>query len=175
MGNSVMSLLNQNVLVLNQNYEPFSVCSARRAFILIFLGKAEMIEKYDGVKIRSVTLSFPLPSVVRLGRYIHVPHKKILLTRRNILIRDQHTCCYCGSKRGPMTVDHIIPKNMGGDDVWENLVCACEKCNNKKGDRTPSRAGMKLLKKPTRPNHITYIQHFIGVADQRWKPYLFME
>jgi len=170
-----MNMLNQNVLVLNQNYEPLSVCSARRAFILLYLGKAEMIEKCDGLKIRSILRSYPLPSVVRLERFIKSPRKKILLTRRNIIIRDGYTCAYCGSSRGPMTVDHIMPKNMGGSDSWENLICACDRCNNKKGDRTPKIASMKLLRKPKRPNHITYIQHFIGVTDDRWKPYLFME
>jgi 5-methylcytosine-specific restriction endonuclease McrA len=170
-----MNLLNHNVLVLNQNYEPLSVCTARRAFILLYLGKAEMIETHDGAKIRSVLKSYPLPSVVRLDRFIKAPRKRILLTRKNVLIRDGFTCCYCGATKGPMTVDHIIPKNMGGIDSWENLVCACEKCNNKKGDRSPVHAGMKLLRKPTRPNHITYIQRFIGVADDRWKRYLFME
>jgi 5-methylcytosine-specific restriction endonuclease McrA len=170
-----MSLLNQNVLVLNQNYEPLSVCSARRAFLLLFLDKAEMIETHDGAKIRSILKSFPLPSVVRLGRYIKAPRKRVILTRKNILIRDDYTCCYCGSKKGPMTVDHVVPKNKGGEDTWENLVCACDKCNNKKGDRAPKPAGLNLLRKPTRPNHITYIQRFIGITDDRWKPYLFME
>lgn len=141
----------------------------------MFMGKAEMIETCDGLKIRSVLKSYPLPSIVRLERFIQSPRKKIVLTRKNIIIRDGATCCYCGTTHGPMTVDHIIPKNVGGADSWENLVCACGKCNNKKGDRTPTRAGMKLLRKPIRPNHITYIQRFIGVSDDRWKPYLFME
>jgi 5-methylcytosine-specific restriction endonuclease McrA len=139
------------------------------------MGKAEMIETYDGLKIRTVMKSYPLPSVVRLERYVRSPQKKILLTRRNIIIRDGHTCAYCGLTKGPMTVDHIIPKNQGGSDTWENLVCACERCNNLKGDRTPKNAGMRLVRKPRRPNHITYIQRFIGVSDNRWKPYLFMD
>ena len=170
-----MSLLNQNVLVLNQNYEPLSICSARRAFLLIFLGKAETIETCDGIKLRSILKSYPLPSVVRIGRYIKAPRKKVVLTRKNVLIRDNYTCCYCGSSKGPMTVDHVIPKNKGGEDTWENLVCACDRCNNKKGDRPLATARMRLLRKPTRPTHITYIQRFIGVVDDRWKPYLFME
>ena len=169
------NLLSQNVLVLNQNYEPLSVCSARRAIILLFLGKAELIETYDGVKVRSLLKSYPLPSVVRLDRFVKAPRKRILLTRKNVLIRDGYVCCYCGLSRGPMTVDHIVPKNLGGTDSWENLVCACDKCNNKKSDKTPHQAGMNLLRKPTRPNHITYIQRFIGVTDSRWRPYLFME
>jgi 5-methylcytosine-specific restriction endonuclease McrA len=170
-----MSILNSNVLILNQNYEPLSVCSARRAFLLVYLGKAELIEKSDGYKIRSVAASYAVPSVVRLDRYVRSPRKKILLTRKNIIIRDNHTCCYCGANKGPMTVDHVIPKNMGGNDSWENLVCACDRCNNLKGDRTPAQASMGLLRRPTRPNHITYIQRFVGVRDERWKPYLFME
>ena len=170
-----MSILNNNVLVLNQNYEPMSICSARRAFLLMYLGKAEMIETQNGIKIRSVFKSYPLPSIVKIDRYIRAPRKNVVLTRKNILIRDGHTCCYCGSTKGPMTVDHIIPKNKKGVDSWENLVCACDKCNNKKGDRTLKAAGMKLLRKPIRPNHITYIQRFIGHVDDRWKPYLFME
>jgi 5-methylcytosine-specific restriction endonuclease McrA len=170
-----MNVLTRNVLVLNQNYEPLSVCSARRAFLLLYMGKAQMIETCDGYRIRSVLRSFPLPSVVRLDRYVKSPRKKILLTRKNIITRDGYTCCYCGSTRGPMTVDHVIPKHMGGTDSWENLVCACDRCNNEKGDRTPTQASMRLLRRPTRPNHITYIQRFIGVTDDRWKPYLFME
>ncbi len=170
-----MEMLNHNVLVLNQNYEPLSVCSARRAFVLLFMGKAEMIETYDGAKIHSVLKSYPLPSVVRLERFVKAPRKRILLTRKNVLIRDGYTCCYCGSTRGPMTVDHIVPKNLGGTDSWENLVCACDRCNNKKKNQTPAGAGMRLLRKPTRPNHITYIQRFIGITDTRWRPYLFME
>ena len=170
-----MSPLSKNVLVLNQSYEPMSVCSAKRAFVLLFMGKAEMIETYDGIRIRTVLRSYPLPSVVRLERYINAPRKKILLTRRNIIIRDGHTCTYCGATKGSMTVDHIIPKNQGGSDTWENLVCACARCNNIKGDQTPKKAGMNLKRKPRRPNHITYIQRFIGVSDNRWKPYLFME
>ena len=170
-----MKTLSKNVLVLNQNYEPLSVCSARRAFLLMFMGKAEMIEPCDGIKIRTVVRSYPLPSIVRLWQYVRSPQKKILLTRKNIVIRDGHTCAYCGTTRGNMTVDHVIPKTQGGSDSWENLVCACERCNNMKGDRTPAKAGMTLNVRPRRPNHITYIQRFVGVSDNRWKPYLFME
>ena len=73
-----------------------------------------------------------------------------------------------------MTVDHIVPRTLGGMDSWENLVCACITCNNKKGDRTPEQAGMKLIRQPRIPNRITFSQHFIGIADSRWRPYLFL-
>ncbi len=160
--------------MLNQNYEPLTVCSARRAFVLLFQGKAEMIETADGLKIHTISASYSLPSVVRLWQYKKVPFKRIMLTRKNILTRDGNCCQYCGTTKGPMTVDHIIPKTMGGKETWENLVCSCARCNNKKGNRTPEQSGMQLFKKPTRPTYITFIQRNYGVED-RWKPYLFVD
>ncbi len=168
-------ILRGNVLVLNGNYEPLSVCSVKRAVVMVFLGKAEVVERHDGDSVRSVSFAIPVPSVVRLGFYISVPQKRILLTRKNVIKRDGHRCQYCGEVRGPMTVDHVIPKMYGGKDVWENLICACLRCNNIKGDRTPDQAGLSLLRQPKRPNHVTFIQQFIGVSDHRWRPYLFLD
>lgn len=162
------------MLILNQNYEPLSVCNVKKAIVLLILGKAELIEKSDGKVLRSVSMSMPFPSVVRLSIYVRLPYKKIILSRKNILRRDSHRCQYCGRGDVPLTVDHIIPKARGGEDVWENLVTACIACNNRKGDRTPEEAMMPLLRKITRPNHVTFIRHFVGTVDERWKPYLFM-
>ncbi len=167
-------MLNRYVLVLNQNYEPFSVCTAKRAIVLVFLGKAEIVER-DSLEVHTVSRAYPLPSVVRLFVYVAIPRKKILLTRKNIIKRDGHCCQYCGQKRHPLTVDHVIPKNLGGSDSWENLVCACARCNNRKGQRTPDEAEMMLLRQPRRPNYLTFIRHFVGIADQRWRRYLFLE
>ncbi len=163
------------VLVLNQNYEPMSVCSVRRAVVLQLLGKAEVVETYDGQRVRAVSLSLPRPSVVRLSWYANVPYKRILLTRKNIIRRDGHICQYCGDSKGAMTVDHVIPKRLGGADSWENLVCACARCNNRKGDQPPEDVGLKLAHPPRRPNQVTFIQRFIGISDNRWKPYLFLD
>jgi 5-methylcytosine-specific restriction endonuclease McrA len=169
------SILAKPVLVLNQNYEPLSVCTTRRAVVLVFLGKAEVIEARNGRHLRSPNREVAAPSIVRLGLYVKRPQKRVVLTRRNIVKRDGHRCQYCGQSRTAMTVDHVIPKNRGGDDSWENLVCACVRCNNRKGDRTPEEAGLSLRRRPRRPNHITYIQRFIGLGDHRWKQYLFLE
>ncbi|UCE19948.1 MAG: HNH endonuclease [Gemmatimonadota bacterium] len=166
-------LLDRDVLVLNQNYEPLSVCSAKRAIILVFLGKAEIIEHHD-LSVRSISRSFPLPSVVRLILYIQIPRKGVILSRRNVIKRDGHRCQYCSTTQGAMTVDHVIPKTLGGKDSWDNLVCACIGCNNKKGNRTPEQAHLQLIRQPRVPNRITFIQHFIGIADARWRPYLFL-
>ena len=168
------SLINRRVLLLNQNYEPLSVCSARRAIVLVIEGKAELIAPADSLRLRTVTTSFALPSVVRLWHYRKVPYKQIMLSRKNVVMRDGNRCQYCGTTKGPMTVDHIIPRTMGGRETWTNLVCACSRCNNKKGDRTPEKAGMKLLRRPTRPSYIAFIRRNYGVSDQ-WRPYLFLD
>lgn len=141
---------------------------------MLYLGKAELVASKNSQAICSVTQQIPFPTIVRLLIYIRVPYKKIVLSRKNILRRDAYKCQYC--KRGdvPLTIDHIVPKSKGGDDSWENLVAACVKCNNNKGDRSPDEAKMKLLKKPTKPSHITFMKHFVGRIDEEWKPYLYM-
>ncbi|MFH0992252.1 MAG: HNH endonuclease [bacterium] len=133
-----------------------------------------MIEALDGKLLRSVSRTMPFPSIVRLSLYVRIPYKRIVLSRKNILRRDGHKCQYCGRGDYPLTVDHILPKARGGQDTWENLVCACVRCNNKKGDRLPAESQMNLLRKPIRPNHVMFIRDFVGSVDDRWKPYLFM-
>lgn len=167
------SVVNRNVLMLNQNYEPLSMCSARRAIVLLFQGKVEMIAPADGLKIRTVREAYSVPSVIRLWQYRVVPYKRIILTRKNVISRDGHRCQYCGTTRGAMTVDHVIPRTLGGSDTWENLVCACPRCNNRKGDRTAEEAGMELKRRPFRPSLITFLQKNVTISDT-WKPYLFM-
>ncbi|HWP82669.1 MAG TPA: HNH endonuclease [Bacteroidota bacterium] len=166
--------MNRKVLVLNHNYEPLSVCNVKKAVVLLYLGKAELVEAHDGKFLHSVTVAIPFPSIVRLSIYVRVPFKKIVLSRKNILRRDGHRCQYCGRSDVALTVDHVIPRARGGEDTWENLVCACVKCNNKKGDRSPAEAHMPLIRKPIRPNHVMFLRDFVGELDERWKPYLFM-
>ncbi len=167
-------MLNKAVLLLNQNYEPLTVCNVKKAVILIYLGKAEIVEK-SVLWLHSVNSVFPLPSVIRLVSFIRLPRKKILLNRKNLLVRDQYRCQYCGRRTHPLTIDHVIPKQYGGKNTWDNLVVACLPCNNRKANRTPEQAGMKLLATPKKPNHFFYIQYFIGIKDERWKPYLFLD
>ena len=168
-----MYSLKRNVLVLNQNYEPVTLCNVKRAVILVYLGKAEIVEKLD-VELHSVNSSMAFPSVVRLIVFIRKPRNNVILNRKNIIKRDYHTCQYCGKKNLPLTVDHIIPKQLGGGDTWTNLICACIKCNNKKGNRTPEQANMKLLKNPKKPSHLFFIQFLVEKPHQSWKPYLFL-
>lgn len=163
------------MLVLNQSYEPISVCSVKKALLLLFLTKAEMVECREGIALQSMNALYPFPSVIRLSSYIRVPYKKVELSRKNILRRDNFRCQYCGSHTHPLTLDHIQPRSRGGRDSWENLVAACIPCNNRKGSRTPDEAGMKLASIPRKPNHIVFLKHFMGKVEEPWKPYLFVD
>ncbi len=165
--------MNSNVLVLNQDYQPLSVCSVQRSVKLLFLEKAEMLHEDPQKVIRTVDQEFSYPSVIRLRRYISIPYSRIVLTRRNIMKRDRHTCQYCGIK-SDLTLDHVMPKSRGGKDTWENLVTACNHCNVKKGNRTPDEAKMPLNISPYRPIHITFFQNLMGGVQENWKPYLYM-
>ena len=167
-----MSVLGGHVLVLNADYQALSVCGVERAVGLVFLDKAEVVEARADRKLRSTRASYPWPSVVRLRRYVRVPYRKVLLTRRNVLRRDGHRCVYCGAGER-LTLDHVLPKSRGGPDTWENLVAACTPCNNRKSNRTPEEAGMPLRKRPFRPSHVMYMRDLIGTGEEAWKPYLF--
>ena len=135
------------VLVLNASYEPLNVCNWKRAVVLVFKGKAEQVEHNGKV----IYPSFHVPTVIRLRKYIKVPYKEIPLTRRNLMYRDHFACQYCGAKTNDLTIDHVIPSSRGGNDTWDNVVACCQKCNVKKGNRTPKEAGMHLLKHPRTP------------------------
>lgn len=167
------STLSGHVLVLNQDYRALAVTSVQRATVLVLLRKADLVEASDRRFVRSPTLCVPWPSVVRLRVYVRVPYKKIMLTRKNVMRRDHSRCQYCNST-DRLTIDHVYPRSRGGRDTWENLVAACVPCNNRKGNKTPAEAEMKLSRKPFRPSYVMYIRDFVGSLDDSWKPYLFL-
>jgi 5-methylcytosine-specific restriction endonuclease McrA len=162
-----------DVLLLNFTYEALNVTSLRRAIKLILTGKAEIVETLDGKMVHSLNRSIPVPSIVRLRYVVHRPYLEVPLTRKNILLRNNYTCQYCGVQdRKNMTVDHVIPKSMGGKSTWENLVCACKECNSKKRGRLPHEAQMKLLSKPKKPKLIPW-RPFRKEVPESWLPFLF--
>ncbi|NBC15944.1 MAG: HNH endonuclease [Bacteroidetes bacterium] len=165
--------MTSHVLVLNRDYSALTICSVQRAIILIHLQKAEIVEAAPDRFVRSPSVKFPYPSIVRLKMYVRVPFRRIMLSRKNVLRRDGFRCQYCGS-RDRLTVDHVMPKSRGGKDTWENLVAACTSCNNRKGDRTPDEARMPLRRKPFRPSHVMFIRDYVGNVSDKWKPYLFL-
>jgi 5-methylcytosine-specific restriction endonuclease McrA len=143
--------MNEPVLVLNANYEPLNVCTTKRAMGLIFAGKAEMIENGRGY-IKTVQDLFPRPSVIRIGYMIKRPRPRVRLSKREVFRRDGYTCQYCGTRTGRLTLDHVVPRHMGGRYAWENLVTACASCNLRKGGRALDQSPMSLNHKPHEPN-----------------------
>ena len=162
-----------SVLVLNQDYQAIGICSAERAFVLVFLQKAEMLVDNPELRLKSISREFSFPSIIRLRRYIRIPYKSVNLSRHNVFRRDNNRCVYCNSKDA-LTIDHVVPKSMGGRDAWDNLVTACQKCNAKKGNMTPEEAGMEMRHQPFRPSFVMYLSHFSGNLQDAWKPYLYM-
>ena len=148
-------MINSAVLVLNQNYEPLNVCHARRAFVLIDRGKAEVLEHGEG-GIRTSRLLFLLPSVIRMIYMIKRPRPKMRLSRREVFNRDKFTCQYCSRQTRELTLDHVLPRHRGGRHEWENLVSACKTCNHRKAGRTPKEARMRLLREPFTPRVSSY-------------------
>jgi len=167
-------LLNRAVLVLNANYSPMMICTAKRAICMDYLDKVEVLVNYNE-QVHSPSLSLDLPSVIKIHDYVRYDNLSVDLNRKNIIARDEHVCQYCGNSKIPITIDHIIPKGKGGLDTWENLVAACKPCNQKKGDKTPEEANMRLARTPKRPNRLHYFQKFVKTQQQDWRPYLFME
>lgn len=163
--------MKRNVLVLNQDYSPFTVCTVQRAFLLVFLSKAELLSDAINQSLRTVTTSYPMPAVIRLHQYIHIPYRGVVLTRQNIFKRDEFKCQYCGSIKD-LTLDHVIPRSRGGKSTWKNLITACKFCNAKKGNFTPQEAGMYLSKLPYKPSYIIFLRDFSGMIRDEWKPYL---
>ncbi|HIC38341.1 MAG TPA: HNH endonuclease, partial [Candidatus Marinimicrobia bacterium] len=133
------SLLNKAVLVLNTNYAPLMICTARRAICLTYLEKVEILVTYND-KVHSPSKTLALPSIIKLRDFVHYNSMNVVMNRKNIMIRDKHTCQYCGKKSSSMTIDHIIPKERGGSDYWDNLVAACQQCNKTKDNHTPEEA-----------------------------------
>jgi 5-methylcytosine-specific restriction endonuclease McrA len=147
--------LNQTVLVLNADYQPLNLCSAKRAIVLWLADKVDILEEYDDL-FSAQKCEFKVPSVIRLKYYIRKPNYLIPLSRKNIHIRDNYTCQYCGKHVTKPTVDHVIPQVKGGQTTWENLVTCCFECNNKKGSKTLKESGLVLKKTPKRPHYANW-------------------
>ena len=164
--------LNNKVLLLNNSYEPISVITAKKAIIMYFLNKVDVVKK-SKIVINSLYLKFNIPEVIKLKNYIYIKHSKIPLTRKNILKRDNNTCQYCGKNKSEITIDHILPKDKGGNDSWNNLVVACKRCNMIKGNYLLKDIDMQLIRKPFEPTKIIYLQN-VGKNNKSWHPYLYL-
>lgn len=160
------------VLVLNQSYEPLNLCRVRRAVVLVFRGTAEVLENGRG-ELHSSMQVFTIPSVIRLVYRVKRPRHQRKLTRLEVFYRDKFTCQYCGKHGIDLTLDHVIPRRLGGEHCWKNVVSACNRCNRRKGGHLLEKASMKLLKQPQAPHndgfHIPY--NYTNRHDE-WRKYL---
>ncbi|MFH6984316.1 HNH endonuclease [Marinoscillum luteum] len=159
------------VLVLNADFSPLTVCSVERAFLLVYLQKADTLSQVKEKTLRSVSREYPYPSVIKIHKYVNVPYKGVILTRHNVFKRDQFSCQYCGASKD-LTLDHLIPKSKGGKSSWTNLVTACKNCNARKGDYRPEDVGLKLTSKPVRPSYVMFLRSTTKSLREDWIPYL---
>jgi 5-methylcytosine-specific restriction endonuclease McrA len=166
--------MNDTVLVLNQNYEPLNICNVKRALILIIGGKAEVLEE-DTREVRSPSIIYQFPSVIRLHYLVKKPRPVVKLTRREIFLRDNYTCQYCNIQTRDLTLDHVVPKSRGGAHTWENLVSACRSCNHRKGGKMVAETRMKLNRLPFQPRAGRYyaIQRRLQSSpNQEWSKFI---
>lgn len=184
-------MITTNVLVLNRNYQPVHVTSVKRAFTLLYLGVARVVQpdfstfdfaswseltvasEHDGI--RTVGRMIRIPRVIVLQLYDRLPKTKVRFSRLNIYARDDNTCQYCRQQlpRTSLNLDHVIPRARGGRTTWENVVCCCVPCNLKKGAKLPHEAGMKLLRLPGRPKwNPTFRAPSGKITHREWLPFI---
>jgi 5-methylcytosine-specific restriction endonuclease McrA len=173
--------LEGRVLLLNQTYEPLGTVSVARAIIMTFKDSV-YVEEYDRDRVlRSAQAEFRVPSVIRRRVYINVRKRReqSSMKRLRIYMRDKYRCQYCGEKKavGALTIDHILPRSRGGDNSPINVVTACEKCNNRKSNRTPEEARMPLLTSQSALRVKLERVVLCHYAEDRaeWRKYLFMD
>lgn len=171
-----MEPTHSSTLVLSQSYEPVKIVSWQRAITLLFLGKVEVIEEYDR-NIKTTSLVIKVPAVVRLLNAFRRHKKPVKFSRISIYGRDNYTCQYCNVKKriSELTYDHVVPRAQGGKTNWTNIVTACSDCNARKANRTPSQAGMSLLKHPTQPTATPTLVVTISKTSvpDAWRDYLY--
>jgi len=162
----------QQVLVLNASYEPLNVCSVRRAHVLVWKGKAEVLESLPKA-LRSATDTYVWPHVIRLVQYVRVPRAiQRKISRRALFARDGWRCVYCGTSSGRLTLDHVVPRSKGGESIWENVVTACAPCNLRKGDRLLEDSGLHLRRPPRPPAPVLFIHLATPTIPLVWQQYL---
>lgn len=185
------SALEHPTLVLNRHWTVVNVVPVRHALVLVCRDAARVIapDTYeihdmpswaaqavaaDESVIRLVSRSIRVPEVIVLTRYERPPRRYVPFTRRNLYRRDQYTCQYCGKKPGSenLSIEHIVPRSLGGRTSWTNCVLACVRCNVRKANRTPEQAGMRLLRRPFRPRWMPHLTLPDGVAKQSWSQFV---
>jgi 5-methylcytosine-specific restriction endonuclease McrA len=168
-----MSILQDQVLVLNRLWQAIDVTTCETALCNLYRGVHTAI---DMETLRPVTfdewLTLPIrandksigtvygfirvPTVIACVSYDKMPQKTPKLSAKSIRRRDGNRCQYTGKLLGPGegNLDHVIPRKRGGKNIWENLVWSAKKVNQRKADRLPHEAGLKLIRPPVAPRPV---------------------
>ena len=189
-------MLDRQVLVLNRLWQAVNVCTVRRAFALLFQGHAQVVSgdsrnnffthdflswmdlsarEPEAEMVHTIAFKVRVPRVIVLLLFDRLPKKEVKFTRHNIFARDKETCQYCGKvfDRRDLNLDHVLPRDKGGQTTWENVVCSCIPCNTRKGNRLPHDAGMHLVRKPKRPKWQPFVSvTFSGPHHESWKHFI---
>lgn len=166
-----------DTLVLSTAYQPMNKITWQEAMSMWVAGKVEIVAEYSDRFIRTSKQVFNVPSVVRFVKNVFKRwNRPVKFSKQNIYIRDCGQCQYCSKKVSvrESTFDHVLPKSQGGKTSWTNIVIACFDCNQKKRNRTPEKARMKLFKKPIKPKTLTVKDTFQvnGEIPEDWKVWL---
>lgn len=179
-------------LLINADYSPLGIISWKRAVVWVIRYEdspkygIEIIDFYKNDHIVCVDKKAPIPAVAKTKRYFKIHAQPVTFSRKNIFLRDDYSCQYCGERFDikNLTYDHVVPKSKWNDSNhsptnWTNIVTACVQCNRKKGNRTPKEANMPLINNPIVPNkNLRYLPiiHSLHKIKQEipeeWVPYL---
>jgi 5-methylcytosine-specific restriction endonuclease McrA len=181
---------NVSVLVLNSTFFPIHITTLKRAFCMLYTGIAKVVDSeyrtFDfeswaqlSAAVNDDTIGLVgrvirVPRVIALTAYDRLPKRHVRFSRINILIRDRHTCQYCGQRfsRARLNLDHVIPRSLGGMTTWENIVASCHACNRKKGGQLPDEAGLTLIRRPFRPKTAPFFDGALGpIKYEEWRPF----
>jgi len=163
-------------LVLTPHMTPNRIAVWEESVVLVWQGKADALEFYDAT-VSSPSVTLQVPAVVRLHKMVHMHKNGVKFSRINVLTRDGMRCCYCGERKKPreLNYDHVVPRSRGGKTVWSNIATACLSCNRRKGNRTPTEAGMRMHFQPHAPRSLERYQPLLFLANEmpaQWVPYL---
>jgi 5-methylcytosine-specific restriction endonuclease McrA len=165
----------RHTLLLSNGYEPLKIISWKKAIVLVFLEKVEVVEAY-AEKVRAPSAEYPLPAVVRLHRYVRYLPQRVKFSRQNLFFRDNYTCQYCHKPHPPgqLTYDHVVPRSFGGQTSWTNIVTACKRCNHRKGNKHLHQVNFKLLRDPVEPKWMPLFSPLIhsDATPPVWREYL---
>lgn len=157
-------------ILLNGDYTFLCLVDWKKAMCLVIADKVKVL-KYSDRVICGVGRVFRAPAVLLLIKVVRSVYRtKVPFSKKNVQIRDRHSCAYCGKKEKSFTLDHVIPRSKGGKTNWENCVACCRDCNNKKGARTPGEAGMHLIRRPYQPT----IAEFVAIRLKQSEVYKFL-